>query len=128
MRRIGPAKYSMQIVEVGGHVDQRAAAAFPRVLPPRALDFRIPARQLGPQIDDLAEPALVDELLDLDVRPVELHHVAFLEEHAAPAADGHGLLGPARRLSVSGFSQRTCLPASAASSICRAWQATGEAM
>ena len=93
-----------------------------RVLPPGALDLRIPARQLRPEIDDLAEPAFVDQLLDLHVGPVELHHVAFLEEHAPAAAERPPLAGPARRLSVSGFSQRTCLPASAASSICLAWQ------
>ncbi len=89
----GAGKILDQIVEVRGHVDQRAASALSRVLPPRALDLRIPARQLGPQIDDLAEPALVDQLLDPDVRPVELHHVAFLEEHAPAAAEGHGLPG-----------------------------------
>ena len=52
-------------------------------------DLRIPARQLRSHVDDLAQPPCVDQLLDLHVGAVELHHVAFLEEDVVLAAGGH---------------------------------------
>ncbi len=47
---------------------------------------------MGAEVDQSAEPAGVDEFLGLGVRGVELHHVAFLEEHAVLAACGDGFL------------------------------------
>ena len=87
------AEELQQIVKVCGHVDERTATTLPGVLPPRPSDGRIPAGQLRPHRHDSPQPARFDQLADLRVRAVELHHVAFLEKDAMLTAHLQGFFG-----------------------------------